>query len=391
MKFSVRILAGRLDRGAGSHVYHLELARRLASRGHRVSLVCFGSVPEVLDCAEVFELPAVDQAQVPFLWRFAAWSRHRIATRWLLGLDLPPADVVIGGEHLFLKGHRRRFPRMPFIYLPHSMVVSQEIEGYGLPPVMHCVTLHVYRQLQRWALNHSDRTLRFTHRACEVLAEHYGRSARPRFAFNPPGFDLPPCSREEGAGGEVRLLIVGQLVARKRVDTALSALSALRHYSWSLQVVGEGHLRGDLERQAVEMGLGGRVHFRGFHPDPAAFYHQADLLLFPSRSESLGFVLLEAMSHGVPCLAIRADGVNYWNVNEEIIDDGRTGVLADGEVDFGRRLESILRRPGQLARLGQAARRHVAENHAWDRHIDRYEGLFGEMLAEGRSSAREGI
>lgn len=384
MPYDVRILAGRLDRGAGSHVYHRELACRLASRGHRVSVACFGPAPGDLDGIELFELPPADYSRTRGLWRLAAWSRHRYAARWLLGQALRPADVVIGGEHLFLKAHRRKFPRTPFVYLPHSLVVDQEIEGYGLPPVMQRVTSWVYRDIQRWALERADRTLRFTRRACDVLAGHYPGPVRPRFVVNPVGFDLPAGSRAGASGEGPRLLIVGRLVRRKGLDTALEALAGLRDLRWSLDVVGEGDLRGELEGRASDLGLAGRVRFRGFQPDPAEWYRRADLLLFPSRSESLGFVLLEAMGHGVPCLAIRADGVDYWNVSEEIIDDGRDGLLADGEADFGRRLGLALRDPGRLAPLGRAARRRVAERHTWDGHLARYESLFEELIAEAR-------
>src|SRR5262249_23457779 len=106
MAYHVRVLAGRVDRGAGSHVYHLELVRRPAARGPRVSLVCFSAPPELADCAEVF---AVRPPPPPgrFLWRFTSLLNYFHHAKALTRLPLPPADVVIGGEHLFLKAHHR--------------------------------------------------------------------------------------------------------------------------------------------------------------------------------------------------------------------------------------------------------------------------------------------
>lgn len=377
----VRILVGWLDRGAGSHVYHRELAVRLASRGYRVSVVCFEAVPEVLECAEVTEVRPSPFEHGRLTWRLASWLQYRHCSRELLARPLPPADVVVGGEHLFLKAHRRKFPGTPWIYLPHSMVVAREIAGYGLPRSMHVVANQVYGRLQRWALRHANLTLRFTRRACQVMAEHYGGSLQPRFVVNPIGIDLPENSSVKPPGEtELRLLILGRLIPSKGVDTALTALAGQRRRRWRLDVVGDGPLRGELERRAYELGIADRVHFHGFEPDPSSWYARSDLLLFPSRSESLGLVLLEAMGHGVPCLAIRADGAHYWNVNDEVIDDGRIGLLADGEAGFARLLESVLDRPDQLPPLGQAARRHVAENHTWDAHLDRYEEFFEPLL-----------
>src|SRR5213592_3131982 len=111
MTYHVRILAGRVDRGAGSHVYNLELARRMAERGHRVSLVCFEALPEVRRGVEVHTVPQLTEMPEWGLWRFAALRNARHCARGLVRLQLEPADVVIGGEHLFLKPHRRRFPR----------------------------------------------------------------------------------------------------------------------------------------------------------------------------------------------------------------------------------------------------------------------------------------
>jgi glycosyltransferase involved in cell wall biosynthesis len=378
--YHVRVLAGRVDNTCGSHVYHRRLVQKLAARGHRVSLVCFQAVPEVLECAEVFEVPIEPHAGRRALWRFASWLQYRDCTRKLLRLGLPPADVVFCGEHLLMKGHWRLFPRTPWLYFPHAMTVAQQIECDPLPPVMRWVTTRVYTRLQHWGLGHADRTVRFTRVASDELAKRYGDGARLRFFVNPVGADLPEVGEKEGGRAEVRLLYVGQLIARKRLDTILSALSRLRHYAWSFEVVGDGELRERFEEQTRSLGLEGRVRFHGFQPDPAEWYRRADLLLLTSRSESLGLVLIEAMSYGVPCLAIRADGINYWNVNEEIISHGRTGLLGNGEEGFARELEAVLRRPEQLADLGRAARRRIAEHHTWDKHLERYEKLFDELV-----------
>src|SRR5439155_23803927 len=137
--------------------------------------------------------------------------------RGLRRLRLCPADVVIGGEHLFLKAHNRCFPSTPWVYQPHSLLVDEEIKSYCLPPAMQRVTRWLYGSLQRWTLNHANQTVRFTQKACEALLVHYGKSVNPRFVVNPQGMDLPTQAQESRAKG-VRLLWVGQLIPRKRID-----------------------------------------------------------------------------------------------------------------------------------------------------------------------------
>src|SRR5215472_3549131 len=114
----VRILAGLLDRKAGSHVYHVDLATRLQARGHRVSVVCFRA-----EAGLPFETVEIPRPEAwPFFWRVRSATDYIGVSRrlWQATLDRP--DVTIGGEHLFLRAHARRFPG-PWIYLPHSLLL----------------------------------------------------------------------------------------------------------------------------------------------------------------------------------------------------------------------------------------------------------------------------
>jgi len=381
MAYHIRILAGQLNRNAGSHVYHLELTRKLAARGHRVSVVCFGSGAAVRDVAEVAEIDPLEVQNVPLVWRFATVVRAWSCNRQLRRESLAEPDIVIGGEHLLLRPHCAMFPDTPMVYLPHSLLIEHEIVGYQLPWFMQVVSLAVYQRIQQWALRHANRTVRFTQAACDVLAKEH-RTIRPRFFVNPIGVEVPPEEIARTRRNEVQLLYVGALNARKNLQMAFRALSALKKYDWKLDVVGSGVLCEELVKLSEDLGISDKVLFHGFREDPNPFYRNADLFVFPSRSESLGLVLLESMSHGVPCLAMRADGKEYFNANEELIDDGRTGLLANGERDFAERLEHVLRQPGQRGPLGRAAREHVARHHTWDRHLERYEELFDELCSK---------
>lgn len=68
-------------------------------------------------------------------------------------------------------------------------------------------------------------------------------------------------------------------------------------------LIGDGPLRGEMEQKAVQMGLGGAVHFAGIRRDvPRLMKGAMDLFLFPSLWEGLGIVVVEAQSAGVPCV-----------------------------------------------------------------------------------------
>jgi glycosyltransferase involved in cell wall biosynthesis len=384
MALHIRILASWLDRRAGSHLYHRELSRRLASRGYRLSLVCFDRGLELSDCAEIFQIPRPEYASTTFFWRVSPFLQYQSCTAQLRKISLASPDLVIGGEHLFLKAHWLRFPRTPWIYLPHSLVVSQEIQSYELPPTLNWAASQVYNGIQRWALNNADRTLRFTNYGCKALSTHYGASIRPRFTVNPMGIDVPSVVEPKPIAYPLKILWVGQLIPRKRIDVALNALASLRRYNWLFDIVGDGQSREALKRQTERLGLQDRVRFHGFQADPFSWYRAAHLLLFPSWLENSPVSMLEAMSCGVPCLAMRGDAVHFHNANAEIIDDGRDGFLAESDEHFGFQLERILKEPGTLREAGQAARQTIVSRHTWNKHLDHYESLFEELVHEKR-------
>ena len=381
----VRILAGKLDRTAGSHVYHYELARRLSSAGHHVSLVFFKSAHAPLPSIETLELPDTSFQHHPLIWRINPILRYLAYGEQLRELPLSRPDIVIGGEHLLLKPHHRKFPDVPWIYLPHSLTVSDEITHYKLERSLHIATLSLYRHLQVWALTHSNCTIRFTRTGCEALRTEYPNLKLSPFVVNPIGIDAPTHVDRHAYAAHLRLLIVSSLIPRKGIDLALQALGSLAELPWHLNIIGDGGERPILEQTAFVHGISARVSFLGQIHDPAPWYPKSDLLLFPSHSESLGLTILEAMSHGTPCLAFRSNGSNFRNVNEELITHNEDGLLADSPDDFRNQLASVFHQREKLIKLGTGARATVLRRFQWQRHMEVYEELFLQ-LAAARSS-----
>lgn len=372
----IRILAGRLDRTAGSHVYHYELARRLSDRGYHVSVLAFRSESPKLTDVALQSVRIPDFSSAPLVWRYAS-----ILKRWYcehaIRADMVSApDVVIGGEHLWLKGHYRRFSGVPWIYLPHGLTVRDEIENSGLRGVQLDSTLNVYRKIQSWALSHADCVLRFTRAGCLSLKSEYSGVNFPPLVVNEIGIEAPKSVERREISGPLRLLIVGQLIYRKGIDLALKSLAEMKGLPWTLTIVGSGGEREALAMEAQRLGLEHQVDFVGPTESPERWYSQSDLLLFPSRSESLGLVALEAMAHGTACLAFRPDGTQFRTVSDEFISHERTGLLAESVGEFADLLRAALEERSKIVNLGQAARQEVLRRYSWEGHLSRYDTLF---------------
>ena len=100
-----------------------------------------------------------------------------------------------------------------------------------------------------------------------------------------------------------RLLAIGRLVPQKDYPLLFRALAQISGVDWSLDILGDGPLGGLFRGQAQALGIGDRVVFRGFVPDPVPYLRNAHALVLSSAWEGQGAVLLEALASGCPVIA----------------------------------------------------------------------------------------
>ena len=113
------------------------------------------------------------------------------------------------------------------------------------------------------------------------------------------------------------LLYIGRLSAEKQIERIRPVLDAMPDAR--LALVGDGPYRQQLET----LFAGSATHFVGYlaGEELAAAYASGDAFLFPSSTETLGLVLLEAMAAGCPCVAANRGGI------PDIVSDGVNGCL----------------------------------------------------------------
>ncbi len=128
-----------------------------------------------------------------------------------------------------------------------------------------------------------------------------------------PAVDAAELAPGTATGGE--LLCVGAVIFDKGHDVLLDGLSEISELSWHCICVGsldrEPAFVERLRRRAGDLGLSGRVSFPGTRADADLdrSYAAADLLVLPSRAETYGMVIAEALAHGVPAVAADVGGV----------------------------------------------------------------------------------
>ena len=189
-------------------------------------------------------------------------------------------------------------------------------------------------------------------------AEQYRRLglAAERVFVAPNAVSGPPpalAARKQEAAGPVRILFVGRLQARKRVDLLLQACAALSAPP-ELQIVGDGPERAALEWLAQQVFP--HAHFlgerRGNELD--AIFRQADLFVLPGTG---GLAVQQAMSHGLPVVVAEADGTQ-----RELVRPGNGWLVVPGDLPgLIETLQRAVADPVRLRRMGEASHRIAVE------------------------------
>jgi glycosyltransferase involved in cell wall biosynthesis len=128
-----------------------------------------------------------------------------------------------------------------------------------------------------------------------------------------PGTEPAPVSPRTPGGG--RLLCVGTLSPLKGQDLLLQALGSLTGLPWRCTLVGpldrDPQFVASLAGRATASGIADRIRMPGTSSRAALRleYGDADLLVVPSRAESYGMVVQEALAAGVPVLATAVGGI----------------------------------------------------------------------------------
>lgn len=168
------------------------------------------------------------------------------------------------------------------------------------------------------------------------------------------------------------LLYVGRLSAEKEIDRIKPVLEAIPNAH--LALVGDGPHRQALEKHFADT----PTHFVGYlqGKELGAAFASADAFVFPSRTETLGLVLLEAMAAGCPVVAARSGGI------PDIVEDGVNGYLFDPADEQGAiaATQRLLANADEREALRHHARQE-AEKWSWAAATQQLKGYYKDIIA----------
>lgn len=185
------------------------------------------------------------------------------------------------------------------------------------------------------------------------------------------------------AMNESLIAVVGRLVKQKGIATLLDAFAHVVDElpKTTLLVVGDGPLRGKLERRARSIGIGDRVRFTGWRNDARDIMSLSNALVVPSLWEGFGIVTLEAMACAKPIIATSVGAL------PEIVLDGETGWLVPpGDPDaLAHALLYTLRHPDEARQRGQRGYQRLADDFSAEKMVGQTLDVYQHILQRKES------
>lgn len=233
----------------------------------------------------------------------------------------------------------------------------------------------------------ADRLIAVSDAIARDLRDRYGiagaKVTTVRNGIDADGFTasqpVPAVLKALDLGPDDRLVgVAGRMTAQKGHRVLLEALVPLARRIPGLRclLVGDGPLRRELEERAAALGVHGHCRFLGARSDMADVLSVLEVVVLPSWSEGLPFVLLESMALGRPVVATAVGG------NPEVVEPEVTGLLvpAGDPRALAEALARLLAHPEEARAMGARAAVRVRREFTLRGMVGNLERLYASLL-----------
>jgi glycosyltransferase involved in cell wall biosynthesis len=264
--------------------------------------------------------------------------------------------------------------KIPSVFVIQALIrdkIGTSANPYSWP------TTQMYRHANRFAASNMHYSVAIS-RYVKQLAIAEGATPENTFVLHNP-VDTQTFFPHGDATKDIDVLFIGRLVSEKGLPVLIEAAHRLSKETRIL-IVGDGPLRGHLERRAQHVGC--EIIFQGWIQNELVpqYIRRARLQVVPSLSEAQGLVVLEAMACGVPVIGTETGGI------PDMIKHGENGWLvppSDAEA-LARTIKAVLandRERDAVARAGYETAQSFSVNQFSYKALELYEKMTKKFSA----------
>lgn len=315
-------------------------ARELEKMGHTVYIIApkHPGYKDEKNVIRLYSMRVVEKLEMRTALMLPEKNLYKI-----LRLDLDIIHGHGGGTVSFIGWEIARIKNTPFIGTYHTL--AHEYTHYFLRGKV--ITPPIVKTITRIFGNMNEQLIAPTERAKKELRK---LGVKSPIAILPSGIDRSLFqSQQRGFLKEMLnlpkttkiVLYVGRLGKEKSVEFLLKSFShvALKNPHVVLVFVGDGPDKKNLIKLAAKLKIKKQVYFPGFikHTYIPGVYADSDLFVFASKTETQGMAPIEALTAGLPVVAIKDKALS------ELISDGYNGYLTKRrEKDFAKKIIDTL-------------------------------------------------
>lgn len=364
-----------------------DAAKAIHAKGHTVRIITThqpgAAEYEIMQGLEIFrakylpekyEVLQKDAAGIPAAWKEGFlqklsllpffWHLCRKTARYARGFDIIHANWSLSGLAAYLT---RPFHHCPYIVTVHGSDIFKTADNPFL------------RLPVKIALEHANHIIAVSNALAEA-AQTFDIPSE-KITIVPTGFDIRKFPMGKPEGRENMLLFVGSLIERKGVIYLLKAMIKVRqnYPSYKLLIVGEGHLKKDLEQFVEAHHLEDRVTFLGTksQSEVAGLMRWAKVFILPSTEEGQGAVLVEAMASGTPCIGSDTGGIP----NVITPETGRLFEPANADALY-EAISFMIDNDTFWQQASRQARSRAVEKYSWDILTEEILTLYKNALGD---------
>lgn len=379
----------------GGELFVYELSRRLASKGHQVTVTTrgFRTLPEKEEVegfhVERYYNPAPE-----------TWKYHPIAKMdvpWYGKYSVLSLDVIYSARHLSRLVKEKRLDLIHASFIVPSGFSGAIVKSFTKTPLV--ITIHgnadfyevpkMLHPMLRYAATKADMLVAVGHELKRNLLKELGDFD---IRVIPNGVDVQKYRQNRTIRDETRrkqgipenaplLLSISRLVERKNIDLVLKAVPHVVKSlpNFKFLIVGEGPEYRRLRDLTKELRIENTVIFTGFVPEveKTRIYLSSDAFIQLSSREGLSISLLESKAAGLPAIVSDSKGTR------EPVKENESGKIVNDPkdpIDVAEKVIDILTDTRNRQRLGENARREAEEDYSLEAMTSRYIKVYEEAL-----------